>query len=235
MSTETTPIPTRNTAGYWALKEKLIDYLQDAHALERSILNALPALIASSGDPEVRERLKRHLVETRKHEELVRERLEAHGASPSAVADVVAVTPVLFKGVFDRVRPDRQGKVGRDVYITEQTEIAAYSLLSELAERAGDHVTARTARFIRTEEEMMANWVAERWGMFVDRTLDDADIGGPRPPGYRRHEPPGLAGSLAKSPLLQVAAAGLAGFLIYQFASGGEPDGEEGARPSRAA
>jgi ferritin-like metal-binding protein YciE len=201
-----------------ALKEKLVDYLQDAHALERNVLTRLGSLIASSPDPEVRDRLRRHVHETDRHLRIVNDRLRALGACRSMVADATAVVPAMFKGLFDQVRPDRQGKVGRDVYITEHVEIAAYSLLERLAERAGDHETAEAASFIRTEEEEMADWVADRWDRFIDLTLDDAGIGGPRPPGYTAHRAPGLLGTLAASPLLLVAGAGL-GMCAYKLAA----------------
>jgi len=200
-----------------ALKEKLIDYLQDAHALERHVLAMLGALMTSSGDPEVRDRLRRHVDETERHLRIVGDRLRALGASRSMIADAAAVAPAMLKGLFDQVRPDRQGKVGRDAYITEHVEIAAYSLLERLAERAGDHETAEAASFIRTEEEEMADWIAERWDRFIDLTLDDAGIAGPRPPGYARHQAPGLLGTLAASPMLLVAGAGL-GMCAYRLA-----------------
>ena len=202
-----------------ALKEKLIDYLQDAHALERNVLAMLGSLIASSGDPEVRDRLRRHVNETDRHLRIVRDRLSALGSSPSFVTDTVAVAPAMLKGLFDQVRPDRQGKVGRDAYVTEHVEIAAYSLLGRLAERAGDHETAEAASFIRTEEEEMADWIADRWDRFIDLTLDDAGIGGPRPPGYTPHQAPGLLATVAASPLLMAAGAGLAGLCAYRLTS----------------
>jgi ferritin-like metal-binding protein YciE len=199
------------------VKEKLIDYLQDAHALERNVLAMLGALITSSGDPEVRDRLRRHVDETDRHIKIVNDRLRACGASRSRIADAAAVAPAVLKGLFDQVRPDRQGKVGRDAYITEHVEIAAYSLLERLAERAGDHETAQAASFIRSEEEEMADWIAERWDRFIDLTLDDSGIGGPRPPGYTPHPAPGLFGTLAASPMLLVAGAGL-GMCAYHLA-----------------
>jgi ferritin-like metal-binding protein YciE len=205
------------TATSPALKEKLIDYLKDAHALERNVLAMLGALVASSGDPEVRDRLRRHIDETDRHLRIVNDRLRALGASRSMIADAAAVAPAMLKGLFDQVRADRQGKVGRDAYITEHVEIAAYSLLERLAERAGDRETAEAASFIRSEEEEMAAWIADRWDRFIDLTLDDSRITGPRPPGYMPHQAPGLLGTIAASPMLLLAGAGL-GMWAYRMA-----------------
>jgi hypothetical protein len=133
------------------------------------------------------------------------------------ITDAVAVAPSLVKGMLDQVRADRQGKVGRDAYATEHVEIAAYSLLERLADRAGDRETAEAASFIRSEEQQMADWIAERWDRFVDLTLDDAGNCTPRPPGYVPRRAPGLLGTVAHSPLMLAAGAGL-GMWAYRLA-----------------
>ena len=57
------------------IKEKLIDYLQDAHAMEQTVLRMLDALIATTTDEEVRARLRQHRNETERHRRIVEERL----------------------------------------------------------------------------------------------------------------------------------------------------------------
>lgn len=169
------------------LREKLIDYIQDVHALEQNVLRMLDAMLATTGDAETLNRLRRHRVETERHERLIRQRLAELGASPSLTAEVPAIAGAWLKGLVDRVRADKPGKNARDVYVTEHVEIAAYALLEHLALRAGDFATADVARSIRAEEEEMAHWIADRWGRFVDLTLDKAglleQIGPPRSGG----------------------------------------------------
>jgi ferritin-like metal-binding protein YciE len=158
------------------LREKLVGYTQDAHAMEQNVLSMLDSMISTSKEPETVARLKQHRQETERHERLLRERLEDIGDGRSYVADAAAVAGAMLKGVMDQMRVDKPGKNARDAYITEHTEIAAYELLERLAERAGDTETAQMARTIRADEERMAKWIASRWDQFVDETLSQAGL-----------------------------------------------------------
>lgn len=158
------------------LREKLVDYIQDAHAMEQNVLRMLDSMIATTTDTEVVAQLQRHRGETERHEELLRGRLDALGVGTSTVAEAAAVAGAMVKGVGDRVRADKPGKNARDGYVTEHVEIAAYELLERLAERAGDTETAQVARTIRRDEESMARWIAERWDKFLDLTLAEAGL-----------------------------------------------------------
>jgi ferritin-like metal-binding protein YciE len=144
------------------LHEKVIDYLQDAHAMEENVLKMLDSMISTTNDAEIVGRLRLHRMETERHEQLLRDRLVALGTKRSLTADVASMAAAMLKGVADQVRSDRPGKNARDGFITECTEIAAYELLERLAERAGDPVTAEIAREIRHDEEEMAHWIAQR-------------------------------------------------------------------------
>ncbi len=61
------------------LREKLADYIEDAHAMERSVLRMLDSMISTTNDPEVVELLQNHKAQTEQHERRLRERLEALG------------------------------------------------------------------------------------------------------------------------------------------------------------
>jgi ferritin-like metal-binding protein YciE len=167
------------------LQEKLVDYIQDAHAMEKNVLRMLESMIATTKDVETKDRLEKHRQETERHERLLHARLEALGARRSVTADMAAIAGALLKGVADQVRVDKPGKNARDGFITEHTEIAAYQLLERLAQHAGDGETARVAREIRADEERMAAWIDERWEKFIDLTLAEAGLGAPAPGGPR--------------------------------------------------
>ena len=60
------------------IEEQLTKYLTDAHSLEEQALQQLRLAPRMAGDPELATAFREHLVETERHERLVRERLEAH-------------------------------------------------------------------------------------------------------------------------------------------------------------
>ncbi len=158
------------------LQQKLIDYIEDAHALEQNVSRMLDSMISTTDDPEISQMLKHHKEETERQEQRLRERLDALGAGTSSRKQAQTIVSALLKGTADQVRGDQAGKNARDGYVTEHMEIAAYQLLERLAQRAGDTETAEVARQNRAEEEAMARKIDANWDRFLDLTLAENDI-----------------------------------------------------------
>src|SRR5215211_4057398 len=152
------------------LNQKLIDYIEDAHALEQNVSTMLDSMISTTDDPEIEQILKHHKEETERQESRLRERLDALGAGTSTRKQAQTVAAALVKGAADVVRGDQAGKNARDAYTTEHMEIAAYQLLERLAEKA------EVARQNRAEEEAMAQKIDTNWDRFLDLTLAENDI-----------------------------------------------------------
>ena len=158
------------------LREKLVDYVEDAHAMEQNVSTMLTSMISTTDDPEIKEMLEHHKEETERQESRLRERLDALGAGTSTRKQAQTVAAALVKGVTDVARGDQAGKNARDGYTTEHMEIAAYQLLERLAQKAGDTETAEMARQNRAEEEAMAQKIDANWDRFLDLTLAENDI-----------------------------------------------------------
>jgi ferritin-like metal-binding protein YciE len=158
------------------LREKLADYVEDAHAMEQNDLKMIDSMISTTDDPEVRQMLENHKRETEEHERRLRERLEAMGRGTSTRKQAQAVGAALLKGVGDAARGDKAGKNARDAYTAEHMEIAAYQLLERLAEKAGDTETADVARRNRADEEEMARRIDASWDRALELTLNEAGI-----------------------------------------------------------
>jgi ferritin-like metal-binding protein YciE len=117
------------------------------------------------------EHFREHLVETEWQAEMVRDRLEAAGGSPSKLKD--AVMRLGGKGflLFARMQPDTPGKLAAHAHSYEALELASYEMLIRMARRAGDDVTARVAATIREQERAMRDRLAGDFDEAVDASL----------------------------------------------------------------
>jgi len=158
------------------IQTQLVNHIDEAHALEQTVLRMLDGLIESAEDPEIVDRLEHHKLETQQHESLMRGRLEAHGATPSMVKQAAGMLEALMKMPLDLVRGERTGRSARDAYTTEHLEIASYELLRRVADRAGDEETSRACLDILEQERAMAQFIEENWDRFAEQSLREAGI-----------------------------------------------------------
>jgi ferritin-like metal-binding protein YciE len=158
------------------LQDKLVDYLQDAHAMEQNVLKMLDSMIENSDDEVTLGMLRHHHAETEQHEARLARRLETIGEGTSGRKQAQTMIGGALKSVVDSVRGDKPAKNARDGYVTEHVEIAAYELLERLAIRTGDHDTAEIARTNRADEQAMADKIAANWDHVLDLTLADAHV-----------------------------------------------------------
>ena len=146
--------------------EKLIQYLNEAHATEMGLVRVLQSQIAMTPRGSYRDALEKHLGETRRHVERVQQRVSEldGGANPlqagvGAVETIVAQTLALWKAPFDMLRgasgEEKVLKNAKDATATEALEIATYTALERLAKAVGDETTAKLAASIRADEERM--------------------------------------------------------------------------------
>lgn len=149
-------------------KKRLIAHMQDAHALEQSVLRLLDSVLSTSQDEEFQNLATAHTAETEQHERLLRERLEALGSRPSRVKQIPTMLSSKVKGAGDRARTDKAVKNARDWFAVENLEIASYELLERLARRSGDEETASAAQQILTDERRTAGSIAGSWSRVVE-------------------------------------------------------------------
>jgi ferritin-like metal-binding protein YciE len=145
-------------------KDKVIQQLDEIHALELALVQTLTAHVAMTPRGDHRSVLERHLGETRRQAERIRSRLRALGAkrSPLALAYGMVQT-VAGQGVSAAKAPidllrgtsgaEKMLKNAKDEIASEALEIASYDALEALAEQAGDQPTVRLAREHREQEE----------------------------------------------------------------------------------
>lgn len=154
----------------------LVSHLTDAVAMEQNVEQMLGGMISTTADPQIRSRLEEHREETKVQQERLRERLEAHDASESAMKSVAAKAGAAMKGMLDVVRDEKAGRNARDGYATEHVEIAAYELLERVARRAGDEATAAVARQNCAEERAMAQFFEDHWDAVAEQSLREEGV-----------------------------------------------------------
>jgi ferritin-like metal-binding protein YciE len=158
------------------LKDQLVKHIDEAYAMEQNVLRMLDGLISTTEDEEIKSDLRQHKLETEQHADRLRQRLEAHDASPSMVREAGGIMGALMKSVVDMVRPEQAGRNARDAYATEHLEIASYRLLERVAQRAGDEETAEVARQNRSDEEKMAKRIDANWDRFAELSLKEEGV-----------------------------------------------------------
>jgi ferritin-like metal-binding protein YciE len=147
-------------------RQIVVHYLEEARAFERSLVTNLRAHLAMTPPGDYRERLARHLEETRDHARTIGRRLEALSAHTSLVAVGMGIAQtltgqaiVLAKGPLDMVRgatvEEKLLRNAKDEVATEALEIALYEALEAVAHAVGDEDTAKLAARHRADEEKM--------------------------------------------------------------------------------
>jgi ferritin-like metal-binding protein YciE len=153
---------------------QLVKYLTDVHSIEEQALTQMrraPDLVEGA----LSEVFAQHEVETETQERRVRERLEAHDASPSKLKDVAGQAGGFGMVLFARSQPDTPNKLVMHAFSYEHMEVAAYELLAIAAREAGDAETAATAEAIAAEERAMAGRLAERYDEAVEQALSELE------------------------------------------------------------
>jgi ferritin-like metal-binding protein YciE len=161
------------------INEQLIKHLDEAHAMEQNVLRMLDGMISTTDDPAILQELEHHKIETEGHAQRMRDRLEAHAASPSTVKQAAGILGALAKMPLDMVRSEKTGRNARDGYATEHMEIASYELLKRIAQRANDLDTVSDCDLIIAQERSMAETIASNWDKFAELSLRESGVAVP--------------------------------------------------------
>jgi ferritin-like metal-binding protein YciE len=149
-----------------ASQQKVVQYLNEAHASEQALLRVLQSQIAMTPRGTYRSSLEKHLGETRDHARRVGERLDVLGQGSNPMMMIVGLAETVAgqvvavgKTPFDLLRgsggEEKVLKNAKDACATEALEIATYTAIERLARSVGDDKTAELAASIRADEEQM--------------------------------------------------------------------------------
>jgi ferritin-like metal-binding protein YciE len=164
-------------------KQKIVQYLNEAHANEQALTRVLESQIAMAPRGGYRKGLQTHLRETRDHARRVETRLDELGQRDNFVQFGIGLLEsalgqglALGRAPLDLLRgsggPEKVVKNAKDACATEALEIATYTGIERLAESIGDKQTAKLAASIRAEEQRMLDSLLEEIPKLVSWVLD---------------------------------------------------------------
>ena len=142
-------------------RDEVIDWLNDAYAMERSIEIMLRKQ-AENEDAHraLRERARIHLDETTEHAERVSRCLEMlGGGAPSTLKTVTGQVMELGKGLTTVFARDERVKDFLAAYGTEYFEVACYKSLLAAANAAGEQEIVPLLEQNLKEDSAMASWL----------------------------------------------------------------------------
>ncbi len=145
--------------------DKVLQYLEELHALEGQLVSTLTAHIAMTPRSPYRDLLERHRYETRTQVRRIEQRLTELGRSSSLLHVVYGTAQdAVGQGISLVLAPlnllrgtggeEKLLKNAKDEAASEALEIASYDALEAVAAAVGDEKTAVLAREHRTQEEV---------------------------------------------------------------------------------
>ncbi|HZO87960.1 MAG TPA: DUF892 family protein [Chthonomonadaceae bacterium] len=161
------------------VRDKLIRYLDDAWAVEKSLVSALKDMADNTNDAAVRALYEQHSRETHDQEERLEARIRALGAEPSGSKGLLnslmaKISEMLntFHSEADRTTQDLV-----KAFAIENFEQAMYQALMAYAQAIGDNETVSLANQLMQEERQAADKVWAQIAPAATRPLQEA-----RPP-----------------------------------------------------
>jgi ferritin-like metal-binding protein YciE len=162
------------------IREQLVKYLSDAHAMEMQSMEMLEKAIEIAGDQQLSQLYRGHLNDTRDHERYVKQRLEAMGESPSTLKNIAGKAGAMGIGMLAQTMPDTPAKLAGVAFAYENFEAASYEMLRKVAEIAGDDETVSMCDHILPSEKQAATVIEQNLDLAVQRSLEETvGISGP--------------------------------------------------------
>jgi len=145
-----------------SIRDIYITGLQNAHALEAQAIQLCQRQVERLENyPEMRERLRMHVEESRRQQERIDQILQAMGTSPSTLKDIGTQIMGNLAAVGHAIMQDEVIKNTFANYAFEHFEIASYRSLIVMAEAAGDSSAPRLLQQSLQEEMEMARWIEQ--------------------------------------------------------------------------
>jgi ferritin-like metal-binding protein YciE len=147
--------------------------LRDAYAMEKQAKDMMSSVASRLEDyPQLRERARKHEVETDDQLQRLERCLEKFGDSPSTLKNLATRTSAAVQGAVHGSVSDEVIKDTLSGYAFEHFEMAAYRQLITMADFLGQPDIADTLKASLREEEAMAHWLDEHMDQTVRQFME---------------------------------------------------------------
>jgi ferritin-like metal-binding protein YciE len=161
-------------------REILIDWLRDAHAMERASIDNLERQVSHLEHyPDVRAKFQEQLELTRRQEERLDRQLQAMGADTSTIKDAITRIAGQAQAMMAGAAPDEVVKQAVTTLAYEEWEIANFRALATAAEHQGEEGMATLFEEMADEKADIADWLSEAIPDITRRYLDMRAGGAP--------------------------------------------------------
>jgi ferritin-like metal-binding protein YciE len=158
-------------------REWMIQWLRDAHAMEQQAETMLSGqLNRLENYPELSQRIRLHLEETRSQARRLQQCLDGLGEDTSTLKDAAGklmATAQSLSGVF---AGDEVMKGSLASYTFEHMEIASYKMLIAAATAVGETQIASVCEENLREEEAMVKWLSDNLPGTVEMFLQRSEV-----------------------------------------------------------
>jgi ferritin-like metal-binding protein YciE len=146
---------------------KFILYLNSALAMENAALERVQRRIEQTMLEDVKEQLQRHLDETKRHQDRLRQIIKNIGSGATTPTEKKGQLPIAMppQSIMDEIHASRTSAAEQDLMqsvediIVENAEVIGYNLLIQMAEKMSFGDTIPYLRQSLEEEERMFGWL----------------------------------------------------------------------------
>ncbi|CAA7615266.1 DUF892 family protein [Magnetospirillum sp. UT-4] len=143
-------------------KDILIDWLRDAHAMERASIDNLERQVSRLDEyPELKAKLEEQLTLSRDQEDRLDDALDAMGADKSLIKDAVTRFAGRAQAMMAGAADDEVVKQATTTLAYEEWEIANFRALATACQVGGEAEMATMFEEMAEEKEEIADWLAD--------------------------------------------------------------------------
>lgn len=155
-------------------RELLVAWLNNAYAMEQSIIKTLEAHAEDAADyPEIKSKIDSHIEQTKNQADRLEDAIEDLGGDVSSVKSTGAKAMGYLQGALSNLGDDRIVKNAIMEHATEHFEMATYQSIKTLALRCGEDDVADLADEIMQEEMRMGEKLKEHLPEIVEMYADE--------------------------------------------------------------